>query len=119
VFISKDFAFTNTRNNKFAKNSLRNQSKSGCCFVYIGMITRPQNAKLKELRARTDRELITWIDRRLDLGLESYGAAAEEIYLEVAPLLLVANAGPRDRVRLESKLEQLAECFGATACAAV
>lgn len=85
----------------------------------IGMMTRPQSAKLKELRTRTDRELIEWIDRRLDLGLQSYGGGAEQIYLEVAPLLLVANADPRDRSRLESKLEQLAECFGAAACAAV
>jgi hypothetical protein len=83
------------------------------------MMTRPQSAKLKELRTRTDRELIEWIDRRLDLGLQSYGGGAEQIYLEVAPLLLVANADPRDRSRLESKLEQLAECFGAAACAAV
>ncbi|MGA7240877.1 MAG: hypothetical protein WBY44_34660 [Bryobacteraceae bacterium] len=94
-------------------------SKSGGCFVYIGMITRPQSAKLEELRARTDRQLIEWIDRRLDLGLQSYGSAAERIYLEVAPLLLVANAGPRDRSRLESKLDQLAECFDAAACASV
>jgi hypothetical protein len=82
------------------------------------MITRPQTTKLRELRARTDRQLIEWIDRRLDLGLQSYGVAAEEIYLEVAPLLLVVNASPRERSRLESKLEQLAECFGvASACA--
>jgi hypothetical protein len=83
------------------------------------MITRLEAAKLRELRERTDRELIAWIDRRLDLGLQSYGASAEQIYLEVAPLLLVAHAGPRDRSRLESKLDQLAECFGATACASV
>jgi hypothetical protein len=83
------------------------------------MMTRPQSAKLKELRTRTDRELIEWIDRRLDLGLQSYGSAAEQIYLEVAPMLLVANADPRDRSRLESKLERLAECFGAAACATV
>jgi hypothetical protein len=93
--------------------------KSGNCFVYIGMITRSQTSKLRELRARTDRELVAWIDRRLDLGLQSYGAAAEQIYLEVAPLILVANAGPLDRSRLESKLEELAESFGAAACASV
>ena len=95
------------------------ECKSGDCFVYIGMITRSQTSKLKELRARTDRELVAWIDHRLDLGLQSYGATAEHIYLEVAPLLLVANADPFDRSRLESKLEQLAECFGAAACASV
>ena len=94
------------------------ECKSGDCFVYIGMITRSQTSKLKELRARTDRELLVWIDRRLDEGLQSYGPAAEQIYLEVAPLLLVANAGPLDRSRLESKLDQLAECF-AVACASV
>jgi hypothetical protein len=94
-------------------------SKSGGCSVYISMKTRPQSAKLKELRARTDRELITWIDRRLDAGLTSYGYAAEQIYLEVAPLLLVSNMDPHDRSRLEAKLEQLSECFGAAACASV
>jgi hypothetical protein len=82
------------------------------------MITRPQSEKLEELRARTDRQLIAWIDRRLDLGLQSYGGDSERIYLEVAPLLLVANAGPGDRSRLESRLDQLAECFDA-ACASV
>jgi hypothetical protein len=75
------------------------------------MNNRPQITKLKELRARTDRELIEWIDRRLDAGLRTHGAAAEEIYLEVAPLLVVAHTGPFDRARLESKLEQLAESF--------
>jgi hypothetical protein len=95
------------------------ECKSRDCFVYIDMINRSQTSKLRELRARTDRELVAWIDRRLDSGLQSYGAAAEQIYLEVAPLLLVANAGSVDRSRLESKLEQLAECFGATACASV
>ena len=65
------------------------------------MITRSQTSKLRELRARTDRELVTWIERRLDEGLQSYGSAAEQIYLEVAPLLLVANADPFDRSRLE------------------
>jgi hypothetical protein len=93
-------------------------SKSVVSFVYMGMKTRPETIKLNELRARTDQQLITWIDRRLDAGLRSYGPAAEEIYLEVAPLLLVAHAGPRDRARLESKLEMLAESFGAVCASA-
>jgi hypothetical protein len=81
------------------------------------MMTRPQTTiQLKDLRARTDRQLIAWIDRRLEAGLRSHGAAAEEIYLEVAPLLLVANADATQRLRWEAQLEQLAECF-ATACA--
>ena len=70
-----------------------------------------QELRLRALRARTDRELVEWIDRRLDAGLECYGACAERIYLEVAPLLLVANANARDRARLEAKLERLAGCF--------
>jgi hypothetical protein len=80
------------------------------------MITRPQTTQLRELRARTDRELVVWIDRRLDAGLRGQGDA-EEIYLEIAPLLLVANADPRERSRLESKLERLSDCFE-IACAA-
>ncbi len=75
------------------------------------MNTRPQRRQLKELRERTDRQLIAWLEMRLDAGLLTYGAAAEQIYLEVAPLLLVANASPADRARLESKLDRLAECF--------
>ncbi|HEX3877378.1 MAG TPA: hypothetical protein VHW24_10350 [Bryobacteraceae bacterium] len=73
-------------------------------------------SKFQALRARTDRELMELIDRRLDAGLRSFGAQAEDVYLEVAPLLLVANVGPRDRSRLEGKLESLAERFH-TACA--
>lgn len=75
------------------------------------MMTRAQTRQLRELRARTDRQLIAWLERRLDAGLRTHGAAAEEIYLEVAPLLLIANADPGDRARLESKLERLSGCF--------
>ncbi len=75
------------------------------------MKTRPKISKLEELRARTDRELITLINMRLDQGLATQGPEAEKIYLEVAPLLLVANAGPRERARLETKLEDLTESF--------
>jgi hypothetical protein len=82
-------------------------------FVYIGMTTQASNTKLQELRARTDRQLIAWIDRRIARGLQSCGCSAERIYLEVAPLLVVAHAGPADRARLESQLEQLAESFDA------
>jgi hypothetical protein len=82
------------------------------------MITSPHTAKLRELRQKTDRELKAWINRRLDLGLQSYGAEAEAIYLEVAPMMLVLNAEARERRRLESKLEQLAECFGVACMAA-
>jgi hypothetical protein len=91
-------------------------SKSGICIVYIGMTTQPQNRELSELRARTDRQLITLINRQLDRGLTSRGVIAEKIYLEVAPLLLVANADPLERSRLESKLDKLIESFE-TACA--
>ena len=67
--------------------------------------------KLEELRERTDRELITLINWQLDRGLAVRGADAERIYLEVAPLLLVANPSPRERARLETKLERLTESF--------
>lgn len=82
------------------------------------MKNRPQTTKIDELRARTDRELLALIERRLDLGLRSNGSAAEHIYLEVAPLLMVANADDPARLRLEEKLAQLEEVFGAScACA--
>lgn len=77
------------------------------------MDNRPQTSKINELRERTDRQLIAFIDRRLDVGLRSYGPAAEKIYLEVAPLMLVANAAPGERSRLESKLERLEATFNA------
>lgn len=80
------------------------------------MMNRPQNSKLLELRHRTDRDLVTLIDRRIDAGLRAEGDQAEKIYLEVAPLLLLANAEPVMRRRLESKLARLEEWFGA-ACA--
>jgi hypothetical protein len=93
-------------------------SKSGFSFVYMGMKTRQQTDQLKELRARTDRDLAQWINLRLDEGLQSRGARAEEIYLEVAPVLVVANLKAAERVRLEVKLERLAESFE-IACSAV
>jgi hypothetical protein len=77
------------------------------------MMTRPYTTKLTELRERTDRELIAWIDKRLEFGLQTHGSVAEDIYLEVAPLLMVANANPYDRARLELKLERLCESFQA------
>lgn len=79
----------------------------------MGMKNRPHNTKLHELRARTDRDLLSLIERRLDLGLRSHGPAAERIYLEVAPLLMVANPEFPARMRLEGKLAQLEEVFGA------
>lgn len=81
----------------------------------MGMKNRQEQSKLYELRARTDRELIALIERRLEAGLRSEGAAAEEVYLEVAPLLLVANADTDIRSRLETKLDRLEECFSACA----
>ena len=68
------------------------------------MMTRPQTTKqLQELRARTDRQLIAWIDRRLKAGLRSYGTAAEEIYLEVARSCWCQRQCYR-ATRLEAKL---------------
>jgi hypothetical protein len=68
-------------------------------------------SKLQELRERTDRDLITLINMQLNRGLAVRGSAAEKIYLDVAPLLLVANPSRRERARLESKLEELTEAF--------
>jgi len=79
------------------------------------MNNRQEHWKLNQLRARTDRELIELIERRLETGLRAEGGDAEQIYLEVAPLLLVANADSDLRSRLEAKLERLEECFAACA----
>jgi hypothetical protein len=68
-------------------------------------------SKLRELRERTDRDLITLINMQLDRGLAVRGSEAEKIYLDVAPLLLVANPNRRERARLEAKLEELTDAF--------
>lgn len=81
------------------------------------MKNRPQDTKFLELRARTDRELLSLIERRLDLGLKLEGPAAEKIYLEVAPLLMVANPEFPARARLQAKLARLEEVFDACAVA--
>ncbi len=98
------------------KNSCAFVIESAVSIVYMGMMNRPEKPQLQELRARTDRDLIAWIGLRLEAGLRSRGPEAEKIYLEVAPLLLLSNAGAADRARLEAQLEELAERFE-TACA--
>jgi hypothetical protein len=84
-------------------------------IVYMGMKNRQEKSKLYQLRARTDRELIALIERRLEAGLRTDGASAEKVYLEVAPLLLVANVDPDIRSQLEAKLNRLEECFSVCA----
>jgi hypothetical protein len=84
-------------------------------IVYIGMNNRQEHSKLNQLRARTDCQLIELIERRLSAGLRSEGAAAEKIYLEVAPLLLIANLDADMRSQLEAKLDRLEECFATCA----
>ena len=66
-----------------------------------------RNSKLAELRAKTDRQLVTLIRARLDDGLASR-AQAERAYSEVLVLLpTVRDVTDADRRRLESKLARL------------
>ena len=74
------------------------------------MSNQPEATRLTALRARTDRQLIALINRRLDLGLRSDFANedAERIYREVSQLLpVVYGASQAERRRLEAKLARL------------
>ena len=68
-----------------------------------------RQAKLADLTAKTDRQLVTLIQSRLDDGLRS-PAEAERVYSEVLTLLpTVRNVPEAERRRLESKLARLRE----------
>jgi hypothetical protein len=76
-----------------------------------------RQSKLAELRAKTDRQLVTLIRSRLDDGLASARASAAETcaeakraYSEVRVLLpAVRDVTEAERRRLESKLARLRE----------
>ncbi len=66
-----------------------------------------RQSKLAELRAKTDRQLVTLMRSRLDDGLASR-AEAERTYSEVLVLLpTVRDVSEAERRRLESKLARL------------
>jgi hypothetical protein len=66
-----------------------------------------RKSKLAQLRAKTDRQLVTLIRTRLDHGLASC-AEAERAYSEVLVLLpTVRDVTDAERRRLESKLARL------------
>ena len=67
------------------------------------------NSKLAQLRAKTDRQLVTLIGTRIDDGLASR-AQAKRAYAEVRVLLpTVREVTQAERRRLESKLARLRE----------
>jgi len=74
--------------------------------------------KLEELRARTDRQLLAYLEARLDRALALAGSAqsfaeAEQIYDEVRRLLpLVKHADPGEWTRLVGRLDDLPEVLG-------
>jgi hypothetical protein len=71
---------------------------------------RWEATKLNELRAKTDRELVALINRRLDFALAMDSAIGDGIYQEVTRLLQVAyGATTAERARIRSKLALLAE----------
>jgi hypothetical protein len=83
------------------------------------MSNPPEATKLTALRARTDGQLIAFIDNRLDRGLRSDVAAAERIHREVTRLLpVVYGASQAERRRLEAKLARLSTALH-HACASV
>ena len=74
------------------------------------MRTRPELAKLAELRAKTDSQLIAIIDKELERGLTLMGsdeAASRNAYREATELLPIVF-DPRERRRLEDKAGELA-----------
>jgi hypothetical protein len=72
------------------------------------MSNQPEATKLTALRARTDRQLIAFINNQLDRGLRSDYATAERIHGEISRLLpVVYGASQADRRRLEAKLARL------------
>jgi len=72
------------------------------------MSNQPEASKLTALRARTDGQLIAFINNQLDCGLRSDYATAERIHAETSRLLPVAyGASQADRRRLEAKLARL------------
>jgi len=92
------------------------------------MNSRPESTKLVELRSKTDRQLVTFIISRLDVGndfarlaaiseskcdwasAEAFQARAQKACEEVRALLPWVNLLTRaERRRLELKLEQLRE----------
>jgi hypothetical protein len=87
------------------------------------MNQRSESPKLKELRSKTDRQLLTLIRRELDSGLalarsydECLQARAIEAHGEVSRLLpLVYDLPVCERRRLESELDELANLLNAAA----
>jgi hypothetical protein len=72
------------------------------------MSNQPEATKLAALRARTDGQLIAFINNQLDRGLRSDYATAEQIHGEMSRLLpVVYGASQADRRRLEAKLARL------------
>ena len=72
--------------------------------------------KLAELRAKTDRELVHFIDRTLDRALAPHArpeAEAHNAYAEVTRLLpLVDGVAEARRLGLNERVEELARLLG-------
>ena len=72
-----------------------------------------ESSRLSELRARTDRQLATFITHRLDIGLrlaasDGDRAEAERSYAEVSALIgWVEGLSAVERRSMESKLDRL------------
>lgn len=87
------------------------------------MNQRSDSHKLEELRAKTDRQLLALIRRRLDTALDfartfdedlqHYAIAAQDEVCRLLPL--VYDLPARDRLRLESDLDKLANLLNAAA----
>lgn len=79
------------------------------------MNTSRESSRLSELRAKTDRQLVTFITNRLNSGLrlagiDAYRAETGRIYDEVSALLpWVYDLTEAERLVLDAKLVQLRE----------
>lgn len=80
------------------------------------MCPSPEPGKLEQIRARTDRQLVSLINRRIEAGLkfarefsgQDSEMAAERAFAEAALLLpAVGGIGREERWRLEAELNRL------------
>ena len=95
------------------------------------MSNRPESSKLSELREKTNRQLLEFLIRRLDTGLNfarlaadpesrsvwastsEFHAGAEKAYAEVRALLpCLQGVSKFEHCRVEVKLELLGELLG-------
>ena len=84
--------------------------------VEAGVNQIREHGKLEELRAKTDRQLLTLVNHRIESALRCPPANASSVraaYTEVRNLLpVIFDVSPAERSRLHARLEQLRQRLG-------